>query len=88
MKHGKHCDSMSRHNQHRFTTMDSDNDVYESNCAEQYGGAWRYFACHESNLNGRYYVQPHAPYGEGLNWLTFRGYYYSLKSVIMKIKRL
>ena len=82
-------DSMSQHNQHQFTTMDSDNDVHETaNCAEQYGGAWWYTACHSSNLNGRYYVQPYVQHGQGLNWLTFRGHDYSLRSVIMKVKRL
>ncbi|PIK44917.1 putative ficolin-2 [Apostichopus japonicus] len=40
----------------QFTTKDSDNDVYSSNCAVYYHGAWWYKSCSYS-LNGNY----HAP---------------------------
>ena len=42
--------------------------------------------CHMSNLNGLYLSGPEAPYCKGVNWLTFRGYHYSLKRTEMKVK--
>ena len=38
------------------------------------------------NLNGLYLNGPEAPYCKGVNWLTFRGYHYSLKRTEMKVK--
>ncbi|VDI12791.1 Hypothetical predicted protein, partial [Mytilus galloprovincialis] len=46
-------DSLKRHNDHAFTTKDKDNDTHSSvNCAKNYKGAWWYYTCHASNLNG------------------------------------
>ncbi|CAH3139625.1 unnamed protein product [Pocillopora meandrina] len=56
------------------------------NCTEYYKGAWWYNNCHMSNLNGLYLNGPEAPYCKGVNWLTFRGYHYSLKRTEMKVK--
>nr|XP_058973802.1 ficolin-2-like [Pocillopora verrucosa] len=83
-------DSMTYHSNMQFSTNDQDNDHgfynYVSNCAEHYKGAWWYNNCHRSNLNGLYHNGSEASYGKGVNWLTFRGYYYSLKRTEMKIK--
>ena len=71
---------------YQFSTFDQDNDVYSGNCAVQFRGAWWYSACHASNLNGFYYGGPHASYADGVEWYTWTGHQYSLKSSEMKIK--
>ena len=49
-------------------------------------GAWWYKHCHKSNLNGLYFNGQHASRSNGVNWFTFRGFYYSLKRTEMKVK--
>jgi len=60
-------DSLAYHNGYPFSTKDQDNDIYSSNCAVGYKGAWWYKSCHLSNLNGIYH---HGYYtgGDGLRW--------------------
>ena len=70
----------------QFTTKDQDNDKSGYNCAVKFKGAWWYNDCHWSNLNGQYLGGSHASFADGINWNTFRGYYYSLKRAEMKIR--
>ena len=72
----------------KFSTKDRDNDVHLGifNCAVTYNGAWWYNSCHYSNLNGLYLGGPHESYADGINWVYFRGYYYSLKFTEMKLQ--
>ena len=79
-------DSFSYVNGNKFSTKDRDNDLNPGNCATLYHGAWWYFSCHESNLNGRYLNGTHSSYANGVNWLLFRGYYNSLRMTEMKIR--
>ncbi|CAF3471243.1 unnamed protein product [Rotaria socialis] len=80
-------DSFSYHNNMQFSTKDQDNDANPGSCAQLYNGAWWYYTCHESNLNGGYLRGPHPTiYAAGVNWLAFRGHYYSLKTTEMKIR--
>ncbi|EDO40391.1 predicted protein [Nematostella vectensis] len=80
-------DSMSFHQNMTFSTIDHDSDAMEDeSCAQMFTGAWWYKNCHEANLNGRYRHGPHKTFADGINWKTFRGYYYSLKSVRMMIR--
>ena len=55
-------DSLSGHANLEFTTKDRDNDAYsEPNCAtelQHVQGAWWYYACHNSNMNGLYLGGP------------------------------
>ncbi|MBN3287545.1 FIBA protein, partial [Polyodon spathula] len=78
----------------KFSTYDKDNDNFEDNCAEMYGGGWWYNNCQAANLNGVYYTggqyDPHSkvPYEieNGVVWGTFKPQDYSLKIVKMKIR--
>ena len=42
--------------------------------------------CHSSNLNGLYLNGSQVSYANGVNWLSFRGYRYSLKRTEMKVR--
>uniref|UniRef100_A0A8I3WNZ6 Fibrinogen-like protein 1 n=1 Tax=Callithrix jacchus TaxID=9483 RepID=A0A8I3WNZ6_CALJA len=47
---------------------------------------WDY-RCHSANLNGFYYSGPYtAKTDNGIVWYTWHGWWYSLKSVVMKIR--
>ena len=84
---GSGGDSLSYHNGMKFSTKDRDNDKTKGNCAVRYKGAWWYRGCHYSNLNGRYLIGKHKSYADGVNWKTFRGHHYSLKTTEMQIRR-
>ena len=82
-------DSLSYHNGMNFTTKDQDNDgssITVTNCATHYKGAWWYSNCHYSNLNGLYLSGSHTSYADGVNWRTFKHYFYSLKVSEMKLR--
>ena len=75
------------HHGQQFSTRDRDNDVLPNeHCAQRYKGGWWYAACHSSNLNGLYHRGSNTSYAEGVNWHTWRGYYYSLKFTEMKLR--
>uniref|UniRef100_A0A3B4WUL2 Microfibril associated protein 4 n=1 Tax=Seriola lalandi dorsalis TaxID=1841481 RepID=A0A3B4WUL2_SERLL len=78
-------DSLSLHNGMKFTTTDKDQDTHSSNCARlAYGGFW-FAACFGANPNGVYTWGP-SPRAAGVQWNTFKGLEYSLKTMIMKIR--
>jgi ficolin len=82
-------DSLSPwHNGRPFSTADRDNDLHEINCAVEFKGAWWYKACHQSNLNGMYLRGVISSYADGIIWETCWGLYYSVKTSVMKIRRL
>ena len=78
------------HRDMQFTTYDRAHDLLGSgglNCAEQWKGGWWYQACHTANLNGLYlYGQQDILYAEGMVWLSWKGYSFSLKKTEMKIR--
>ena len=47
-------DSLAYHSGSQFTTRDEDNDVWNSNCAIRFKGAWWYNNCYASSLNSVY----------------------------------
>ncbi|XP_062619087.1 ficolin-1-like [Saccostrea cucullata] len=84
---GNAGDSLSFHNGFQFSTYDRDNDQHAGvNCAEFCHGAWWYYACSHSNLNGDY---GNDLYAKGLNWYHWHDFDYSLKSsqMMVRIKR-
>ncbi|XP_071796082.1 uncharacterized protein [Asterias amurensis] len=83
-------DSLAFQRNRPFSTKDRNtNDWSGFNCAERYHGAWWYYGCYHSNLNGRYFTW--TVYDRrGIIWNDFpapddRS---SLKTTEMKIRRI
>ncbi|XP_038060807.1 ficolin-2-like [Patiria miniata] len=81
-------DSLAYSNGRPFSTKDNDNDARESdNCAQSRHGAWWFYSCSHSNLNGEYYPDEHAAADEkGVHWRHWKGHSYSLKTCQMKLR--
>nr|XP_039254824.1 fibrinogen C domain-containing protein 1-B-like [Styela clava] len=77
-----------QHQNMQFTTKDADHDTHQwGNCAQLYHGAFWYGTCHNANLNGLY-VQGGQSYQRAVAtiWHPWKGHFYSLKSVEMKMR--
>ncbi|XP_070693177.1 fibrinogen-like protein 1 [Pempheris klunzingeri] len=72
----------------KFSTHDQDNDNYQGNCAQEDKGGWWFNRCHSAHLNGMYYPNGHysASTDDGVVWYPWRGWWYSLKTSIMKLR--
>ncbi|XP_072513254.1 microfibril-associated glycoprotein 4-like [Salminus brasiliensis] len=79
-------DALVHHNGQKFSTFDKDQDSSTENCPLLYFGAFWYNNCHHANINGVYMWGAHSRYGYGVIWNQWKGFYYSLKSVTMKIR--
>ncbi|XP_062499537.1 ficolin-2-like [Corticium candelabrum] len=82
---GNASDSLAYHNGMAFTTKDSDNDKYNSNCVTLSKGAWWHKSCFYSNLNGLYFKNERFSNSEGINWNTWQSNI-SLKFTEMKLR--
>ncbi|KAM9425665.1 fibrinogen beta chain [Pholidichthys leucotaenia] len=90
--------TMTIHNGMKFSTYDRDNDNWNpgdpyKQCSKEDGGGWWYNRCHSANPNGRYYVTgaytpQMAKHGtdDGIVWMNWKGSWYSLKAISMKIR--
>ena len=76
---GTTTDPMAYHNGMKFTTKDSDNDVWPNNCALWYGpgGGWWYKSCA--------FLQPNAVYNHQLG-ISLNGKRYPLPFIEIKIR--
>ena len=80
-------DSLTRQKGMQFSTKDRDNDVAPSSaCTQTYKGAWWCETCEDSNLNGPYSSSASVPNQEGIIWKSWKGYYYSLMKIAMRIR--
>ncbi|XP_073233535.1 microfibril-associated glycoprotein 4-like [Porites lutea] len=80
-------DSLSTHRGMAFSTKDRDNDRRsDASCAILCKGAWWYYSCVDSNLNGLYRHGKHSTLWKGVNWYQWKGDTYSAKRAEMKIK--
>ncbi|KAK9981833.1 hypothetical protein ABG768_001357 [Culter alburnus] len=80
--------SLSFHNDQKFSTFDKDQDPHDSNCAKRYLGAFWYKDCHFTNPNGVYlWGEDATHYAIGVVWSTWKNYAVSMKSISLKIKR-
>ncbi|XP_052092426.1 ficolin-2-like [Mytilus californianus] len=84
---GNAGDSLMEHDGQKFSTYDRDNDVGSGSCAQGSKGAWWYSKCHQSNLNGLYLRGQNSQYALGVVWKAWHGYYYSLKTTTMMIRK-
>ncbi|KAM9326569.1 ficolin-1-B-like [Gastrophryne carolinensis] len=83
---GSAGDSLSLHNNMKFSTYDNDNDFSKrASCTEFYNAPWWHHACYDSSLNGVYLEGEHKEMG-GIAWEKFRGIQYSLKFSEMKFR--
>ncbi|KAL2781001.1 fibrinogen beta chain isoform 6 preproprotein [Daubentonia madagascariensis] len=90
--------TMTIHNGMFFSTYDRDNDGWlttdpRKQCSKEDGGGWWYNRCHAANPNGRYYwggqyTWDMAKHGtdDGVVWMNWKGSWYSLKKMSMKIR--
>ena len=79
-------DSLKSHNGMAFSTKDRDNDMGPSrSCAQERQGAWWYWSCNHSNLNGPYHDSAKAGHA-GVTWFHWKNRYVSLKKTEMKIR--
>ncbi|XP_071980004.1 ficolin-1-A-like [Engystomops pustulosus] len=83
-KEGDAGDSMDVHGNMSFSTKDRDST--SDQCPSVYKGAWWYYKCHHSNLNGLYLGGQHESYADGINWSRGKGFHYSYKFTEMKIR--
>ena len=68
-----------------FSTADMDAHAVGKNCEQQARGGWWYgTACSRSTLTGEY---GNNSKNKGINWHSFRGMSYSLKSSVIKLRR-
>ncbi|XP_019632898.1 PREDICTED: fibrinogen C domain-containing protein 1-A-like [Branchiostoma belcheri] len=80
-------DSLTKHNGEQFSTRDRDNDDSASgSCARAAKGAWWFYNCLRSNLNGQYHLGTHESLGDGVHWVAWKGGNNSLKRTEMKIR--
>jgi ficolin len=83
-------DSLTHHTNMRFSTHDMDQDLCEEySCASGHSSGWWYNCCFHANPNGQ--MPPTSPVCAsmmGLNWVDYKGFEYSLKTMLLKIRRL
>ncbi|XP_036097018.1 fibrinogen beta chain isoform X3 [Molossus molossus] len=82
--------TMTIHNGMFFSTLNEDP---QKQCSKEDGGGWWYNRCHAANPNGRYYWGGHYSWDmskhgtdDGVVWMNWKGSWYSMKKMSMKIR--
>ncbi|XP_029933367.1 microfibril-associated glycoprotein 4-like [Myripristis murdjan] len=80
-------DALTYHSGQKFSTLDKDQDVSDEHCSKRYLGGFWYRRCAYANPNGvyRFGLDKTILY-IGVEWKTWKGYHYSLKSFSMKMR--
>ena len=79
-------DSLGYHKGMHFSTKDNDNDPIPANCAQIFVGAWWFYNCHKSDLNGYYYPDGQTQGTKGITWYNWHNNNNPLKASTMKIR--
>ncbi|XP_044034165.1 microfibril-associated glycoprotein 4-like isoform X4 [Siniperca chuatsi] len=80
-------DSLSSHDELKFSTFDNDQDSLSDSCARKHLGAFWYHECQEANPNGVYrWGADKTINAVGVSWRGWKGYNYSLKAISMKVR--
>ena len=92
---GSAGDSLANNNGQEFSTAENDTDgigeipIASSGACATMQGAWWFYNCQPSHLNGIYYHDYHGAYpdsDDGIVWDTWRGGSYSLQRTEMKTR--
>lgn len=76
---GNASDALAYQNGMQFSAKDSDRDVSNTHCAENYEGGWWFSHCQHANLNGRYNL--------GLTWFhAAKNEWIAVAESVMKVK--
>lgn len=80
--------SMTFHNNQKFSTFDKDQDIHKNqHCAQSHKGGWWFKNCLSANLNGKYYESESSHnVDDGINWTAWLGPSNSLKSTLIAIR--
>ncbi|KFB38459.1 AGAP011225-PA-like protein [Anopheles sinensis] len=76
-------DSMKHNANQKFSTFDRDNDSDRNNCAKERYGAWWYWGCTDSNLNGPYQNTEDL---RSITWYYLKGNYRGMSFSRMMIR--
>ncbi|XP_059175227.1 ficolin-2-like [Physella acuta] len=82
---GNAKDDFNYHKDLKFTTIDSDNDADNGNCAVERRGGWWYYHCHTVNVNGEWASRAEC---KGIYWSRITTLSDSLDFVEMKLRRM
>ena len=80
-------DGLGSASEMKFSAKDFDQDTWMYSCAHNYKAGWWYNRCHGANPNGLYLRGVHESYADGIDWGPFRGPYYSMKKMELKVRR-
>ena len=83
---GNAGDSLSFHNNMKFSTMDKDQDGHHGHCAKAYQAGWWYYRCHRSNLNGFFPVTSSIASDTQMSWLHLHNQFGGIIFSEMKIQ--
>ncbi|XP_033986258.1 microfibril-associated glycoprotein 4-like [Trematomus bernacchii] len=83
---GNAGDSLTNHNNMKFSTFDRDQDTWSSNCALTYLGAFWNTNCHYANPTGLYAPPGLVAGNQGVFWNSWKGANYGMKTLAMKIR--